>query len=220
MRLGFVMHPSSDLQRDAAAWKARGLEVVWQPDASTILLGSGGTASVMVEDNDAEQRLGPGPVFLIASVAEVPEPQEGWAIAPVTVPAGHYAAVNSDGTPVRLLDLLGCPRGRLPLFGTPPGPLSLAVYRRGPGWVPGQTLESQPGLLDHGRFLARLERTGEALAAGPAHLLGQVPGSGEPIGFASFPVEADAARRVIADDPGLTSGLLECDVHDWHVGDA
>lgn len=220
MRLGFVMYPSADLRRDVEMWKSHGLGVLWQPDDRTVLLGSDGVASVMIEEHEAERRLGPGPVFLVSSVAEIGEPADGWAIVPVAVPVGQYAVMVSEGTPVRLLDLTKCPRERLPLFGGVTGPLSLAVYRRGPGWIPGISLREQPGLLDHGRFLARLERTGQALAAGPAHLLDEVPGAQEPIGFVSFPVPPDEARQIVADDPGLTSGLLQCEIRDWHVADA
>jgi hypothetical protein len=48
-------------------------------------------------------------------------------------------------------------------------PLSIAIYRRGPAWVDGRKLRDQATLLDHGRFLAALERSGQAVHAGPAH---------------------------------------------------
>ena len=39
-------------------------------------------------------------------------------------------------------------------------PLSIAIYRRGTAWVEGRELRDQETLLDHGRFLAALERHG------------------------------------------------------------
>jgi hypothetical protein len=98
-------------------------------------------------------------------------------------------------------------------------PLSIAIYRRGPAWVEGRKLRDQESLLDHGRFLASLERSGQAVHAGPAHRLDEVPVT-DPIGRASFscaPVEASALLR---DDPGLISRLLLGDVPSWHVADA
>jgi hypothetical protein len=98
-------------------------------------------------------------------------------------------------------------------------PLSIAIYRRGPAWVDGRKLRDQPTLLDHGRFLAGLERTGQAVHAGPAHLLDKVPDT-DPIGLASFPCGPAEAAALLRDDPGLISGLLLCDVFPWHVADA
>jgi hypothetical protein len=97
-------------------------------------------------------------------------------------------------------------------------PLSIAIYRRGPAWVDGRTLRDQPTLLDHGRFLAGLERAGQAVHAGPAHLLDEVPDA-DPIGLASFPCGPAGASALLFDDPGLVSGLLLCDVFPWHVAD-
>ena len=98
-------------------------------------------------------------------------------------------------------------------------PLSIAIYRRGPAWVDGRRLRDQENLLDHGRFLAGLERTGRAIHAGPAHRLDEVPGT-DPIGMASFPCGPDEASALLLDDPGLISGLLVGDVLPWHVADA
>jgi hypothetical protein len=39
-------------------------------------------------------------------------------------------------------------------------PRSIAIYRRGPAWIRGRELRNQPTLLDHGRFLAKLELSG------------------------------------------------------------
>ena len=97
-------------------------------------------------------------------------------------------------------------------------PKSIAIYRRGSAWVPGRALRDQPTLLEHGRFLAGLERSGRAVHAGPAHHLGNVP-EHDPIGLASFAVSAEEAREVVRDDPGLRSGLLDCEVLPWHVAD-
>jgi hypothetical protein len=97
-------------------------------------------------------------------------------------------------------------------------PLSIAIYRRGPAWIDGKKLADQVSLLDHGRFLAGLERSGAAIHAGPAHRLDDVPDS-DPIGMVSFPCEAADVPALLRDDPALISGLLRCDVHAWHVAD-
>jgi hypothetical protein len=86
-------------------------------------------------------------------------------------------------------------------------PLSIAIYRRGPAWVEGRKLGDQESLLDHGRFLAALERSGQVLHAGPAHRLDEVPLT-DPIGMASFPCAPVEASVLLRDDPGLVSGLL------------
>jgi hypothetical protein len=97
-------------------------------------------------------------------------------------------------------------------------PRSIAIYRRGPGWIRGRELRNQPTLLDHGRFLAKLEQAGSAVHAGPMYRLDEVPAA-DPIGVASFPGDADAARLLLRDDPALLSGLLLCDILAWHVAD-
>jgi hypothetical protein len=96
--------------------------------------------------------------------------------------------------------------------------LPIAIYRRGPAWVDGRKLRDQETLLDHGRFLARLEQTGQAVHAGPAHRLDEVPTT-DPIGMASLPCGPAEASALLRDDPGLLSGLLLCDVLPWHVAD-
>jgi hypothetical protein len=98
-------------------------------------------------------------------------------------------------------------------------PLSIAIYRRGPAWVDGRKLRDQETLLDHGRFLAGLERTGQAVHAGPAHRLDEAPIT-DPIGMASFPCGPAEVPALLRDDPGLISGLLLCDIVAWHVADA
>jgi hypothetical protein len=102
---------------------------------------------------------------------------------------------------------------------TCPAPRSIAIYRRGPAWVAGTRLVDQPSLLDHGRFLQKLEQTGQAVHAGPNHRLDEVP-SRDPIGMVSFPGEVSETQDLLRDDPGLLSGLLICEVLAWHVADA
>ena len=70
---------------------------------------------------------------------------------------------------------------------------------------------------DHGRFLAGLERTGQAVHAGPAHRLDEVP-TADPIGMASFPCGPDELPALLRDDPALISVPL-CDILPWHVAD-
>jgi len=81
-------------------------------------------------------------------------------------------------------------------------PLSIAVYRRGPAWVEGRKLRDQETVLDHGRFLAALERSGQAVHAGPAHRVDEVPVT-DPIGMASFPCAPVEASGVHADPAAM-----------------
>jgi hypothetical protein len=71
-------------------------------------------------------------------------------------------------------------------------PLSIAIYRCGPAWVDGRRLRDQETLLDHGRFLAALERSGQAVHAGPAHRLDEVPATDPMASFPCAPAEASA----------------------------
>jgi hypothetical protein len=54
-------------------------------------------------------------------------------------------------------------------------PRSSAIYRRGPAWIQGRELRNQPTLLDHGRFLAKLEQARSAVHAGPMYRLDEGP---------------------------------------------
>lgn len=95
-------------------------------------------------------------------------------------------------------------------------PQSIALFHRGQRWVDGLQLQDQPSLLEHGRLLASLERSGHAIHADPVHRLDDVPWS-DLIGVASFAVEVDVARSLLREDPALRSGLLTCEVIAWFV---
>lgn len=96
---------------------------------------------------------------------------------------------------------------------------SVAIYRRGTAWRPGLTLREQPSLLDHGEFLFGLEKAGTAEHAGPCHRLDSVP-TEDPIGIAVFTVSTAEAHAIVAEDPGVHSGLLECEIVPWYVDGA
>jgi uncharacterized protein YciI len=96
---------------------------------------------------------------------------------------------------------------------------SVAIYRRGRAWQPGLSLRRQPTLLDHGAFLLGLEQAGTAEHAGPCHRLDEVPAE-DPIGIVAFAVSAAEARAIVADDPGIHSGLLDCEIVPWYVSGA
>lgn len=105
----FTMVPTDTVEASVAAYVAGGLEVLWEPDRDTTLLGVGGRACVMVEDDPAERALGPGPVLLVRDVSMLQlRAGDRWAIAPMRVPIGGYGAIESGGTALRYLDLTSC----------------------------------------------------------------------------------------------------------------
>jgi hypothetical protein len=102
----FTMVPADDLSTAVSAHVAGGLKVYWRPDPRTALLGVNDRACVMVEDDSSEIALGPGPVLLVDDVLRISlDNASSWAISPVEVPVGNYAATNRDGNILRYLDL-------------------------------------------------------------------------------------------------------------------
>ncbi len=95
------MLPTDQLNETIAGWSGARFDVLWQPDDDTALLGRGSRALVMIEDDTTERQLGPGPVVI---TDQLPSDIE-WAIAPVTVPAGTYAACRIGADPLRFLIL-------------------------------------------------------------------------------------------------------------------
>ena len=96
---------------------------------------------------------------------------------------------------------------------------SVAIYRRSASWRPGVSLREQASLLDHGAFLMGLEKAGTVEHAGPCHRLDAVP-TDDPIGIATFTVSVADTRAIVADDPGIRSGLLDCEIVPWYVDGA
>ncbi|MGH3098759.1 MAG: hypothetical protein ACRDMV_22450 [Streptosporangiales bacterium] len=110
MQLAFVLYPERDLAAGVQRWQRCGLRPLWWPDADTVILGAGpgSVAEVMLEDDPAEHRLGPGPVFVVDDVDAFRSGHRDldWSMEPCDVPAGRYAAfTTADGSAVRLLDL-------------------------------------------------------------------------------------------------------------------
>src|SRR5690625_1955170 len=105
----FTMIPTDDLAGTVAAYVVGGLDVLWQPDPHTTLVGVNDRACVMVEDDSTERALGAGPVLLVDDLSTLSLGDgSSWAISPTDVPVGKYAAVDRGGTILRYLDLSTC----------------------------------------------------------------------------------------------------------------
>lgn len=88
--------------------------------------------------------------------------------------------------------------------------LYLAIYRPGPAWIEGQPTASQP-MREHGRYILQLHLQGKL------RLAGGFPADG---GAAAFEAQSDAtAQAIIAADPAVTTGLMECTLRRWNVQD-
>lgn len=88
--------------------------------------------------------------------------------------------------------------------------LYLAVYRPGPGWIEGQPTAAQP-LREHGRYMLNLHLQGRL------RLAGGFPDDG---GAAAFEAENDeAAQAIIAADPAVKTGVMQCTLRRWSVQD-
>ena len=89
-----------------------------------------------------------------------------------------------------------------------PRPIYWIEYQRGPGWLPGQPAP-QPALQDHQVYLQRLMEAKTLLFAG---LFRDEAGGG--IAVLDLTDEA-AARRIMADDPGVQAGILTARLRPW-----
>lgn len=88
--------------------------------------------------------------------------------------------------------------------------LYLAIYRPGPAWIKGQPTTSQP-LREHGRYILDLHVRGKLRLAGGFPLDG---------GAAAFEADSDAAAQaIVAADPAVIAGVMECSVRRWNVQD-
>jgi len=102
----FTMIQTNDLEGSVAAYVGGGLEILWRPDPQSTLIGTNGRAFVMVEDDSSERALGAGPVLLVDDLSEISlSDHDSWAISPIHVPVGRYAAVNYGRIILRCLDL-------------------------------------------------------------------------------------------------------------------
>ncbi|MGP4916296.1 hypothetical protein ACTXLV_17670 [Brachybacterium alimentarium] len=108
----FTMIPTNDLAGTASAYIGEGLEILWRPDPQTAIAGANERAFVMIEDDPSERALGAGPVLLVDDLSTTSlGGTSSWVIPPMNVPVGKYAAVDSDGTILRYLDLSTCAEG-------------------------------------------------------------------------------------------------------------
>jgi uncharacterized protein YciI len=88
--------------------------------------------------------------------------------------------------------------------------LYLAVYRPGPAWIQGQPTTAQP-LREHGRYILQLHLQGKLKLAGGFPVDG---------GAAAFEADSDeAAQAIIASDPAVIAGVMECTLRRWNVQD-
>lgn len=88
--------------------------------------------------------------------------------------------------------------------------LYLAIYRPGPAWIEGQPTASQP-LREHGRYILSLHLQGKL------RLAGGFPTDG---GAAAFEADSDAtAQAIVAADPAVIAGVMECTLRRWNVQD-
>src|SRR5699024_12543521 len=91
----FTMVPTNDLEGSVAAYVEGGLESLWRPDSQTTLVGTNTRAYVLVEDDSSERALGAGPVLLVDDLSGISLSDRGsWAISPIDVADGRYAAVS------------------------------------------------------------------------------------------------------------------------------
>ncbi len=88
-----------------------------------------------------------------------------------------------------------------------PRPLFAIVYRPGPAWLRGEPVSRQP-LAPHAAYVERLLGEGRLVLAGPF-----LDDAG---GLAVIEAESlEEARRVLAEDPALASGVMTGAVHPW-----
>lgn len=83
-------------------------------------------------------------------------------------------------------------------------------YQRGPGWAAGQPAP-QPALQDHQIYLQQLMEAKTLIFAG---LFRDAAGGG--IAVLDIADEA-AARRIMADDPGVKAGILSATLRPWQM---
>jgi len=80
-----------------------------------------------------------------------------------------------------------------------------AIYRRGPGWVPGRPFLEQPSLAEHGAFMEGLDN----LVLGGAF-------KDDTGGIAVFAFEnLEAAERTLRGDPILKSKVCTVELHEF-----
>jgi uncharacterized protein len=88
--------------------------------------------------------------------------------------------------------------------------LYLVVYRPGPGWIQGKSMQQQPALKEHGRYMVQLYRQGVLQFAGRF---------GDNIGgaMAFAAQDAAAAEAIVAADPAVTSGMFAHELRAWEL---
>jgi uncharacterized protein YciI len=97
---------------------------------------------------------------------------------------------------------------------TPPSSVKttyLAVYRPGPGWVPGKPLGQQP-LKEHGNYMLSLYVKGVLKFAGP--FLDDAGGA------VVFEAESEERAKALVDaDPAVVTKVFVAELHPWRIVD-
>lgn len=114
------------------------------------------------------------------------------------------------------LTLVACSAGRGPVASAPAanrvsdGVYWALILSPGPRWDYARGRDEQAGMMAHRAYMASLFADGTLLLGGPfVDELG---------GFAAFrAADEDAARRAIAADPGVRSGLLKAELRRWRL---
>ena len=112
MRLGFEVHPVTNLKQALGGFERSGFTVLWRPGRESVLLAAPGarTAAVLLQVHDVELELGAGGVYLLddaggVDALERAQPDRDWVVEPCDGPLGRYAALRTRaGVPQRFLD--------------------------------------------------------------------------------------------------------------------
>ena len=94
--------------------------------------------------------------------------------------------------------------------------LFVLIHRPGPRWQPGAPFPEQPGIMDHIRFMSRLDEEHRLILGGPFD--DEWTGSSEstPVGMAIIEASGmEEAENLAASDASVKSGLLTVTVRPW-----
>ncbi len=95
-----------------------------------------------------------------------------------------------------------------PSLAQSPESLFVIVYHQGPAWDAKLPMGKQSAMGQHGAYMKRLFDEGASFAAGPTT---DAPGGIVILHAASL----EAAARLLAQDPSITSGMFVGEIHPW-----
>lgn len=109
MKLKYLFYPVKDLRRSLAFYKKIGMEEAWWADQNTVTLNiPGSNVQMMLEQDEAEDKLTPGGMFLVDSVDQFYREHADdydFKIKPCDVPPGRYAAFeDASANTIRVVD--------------------------------------------------------------------------------------------------------------------